>query len=93
MGELSVFSLTTVTLQYVVDSVTEKRHGLFNNVGAVVALAQRRDVVAAAFRNHCVTLYDASDAETTLTSTRHVDISGELQSTGLVRDVIKPFLY
>jgi len=85
MGELTVWNMSTKSVQYVVDSVADKRRGMFNNVGAIVALAQHRDAVAVAFRNRCVALYDSRDARTTLTSTRFFDVTEEFGSTGLIR--------
>ena len=85
MGELTVWNLSTKSSQYAVDSVADKRRGMFNDVGAIVALAQRRDAVAVAFRNHRVALFDARDARTTLTPTRFFDVTEEFGSTGLIR--------
>ena len=50
MGDLSVWNTSSKTLQYVVDGDDEKRRGMFNDGGAVVALSQTRHYVAVAFR-------------------------------------------
>ena len=85
MGDLSIWNVATKSFEYVVQSVADKR-SMFNDVGAVVALAQSRHVIAVAFRNHRVALYDACDVQMTLNMTRFVDVRDVFESTGLIRD-------